>query len=242
MYISPTASGIPWIYHFQQRLFNGSEKIQTITNWSTPWTIYDVICFFAFANFYQMFIKNYFQVCSCSTDLFNMQKQVRMKAWSEERFSKSKVWFYDGCNFDPTKLLQTFLYEDWDFGFCIGSSIITNRRRTKTSSSCILFDINLNCINQLQDSQQITPRYYKLVFRMSSLFWKHLTLGDCIYRSQKSWIFHICSCLKLSPNSLEHVIITLQFHHYISAKKTTRIIICLVSKEKQYISNNEDFF
>jgi len=177
-----------------------------------------------------MFIKNYFQVCSCSTDLFNVQKQVRMKAWSEERFSKSEVWFYDSCNFDPTRLLQTFIYGDWDFGFCIRSSIITNRRRTKTSSSCILFDINLSCINQLQDSQQITLRYRKLVFRMAPLSWKHLTLDDFIYRLKKSWIFHIYSCLKLLPNSLEHVIITLQFHHYISTKKTTRIIIRLVSK------------
>lgn len=35
------------------------EKIQAITDWLTPMIVWDVQCFIGFANFYEIFIKNY---------------------------------------------------------------------------------------------------------------------------------------------------------------------------------------
>jgi hypothetical protein len=40
------------------------KNIQANTDWSTPKTVRDVQCFLGFANFYQIFIKNYSQVAA----------------------------------------------------------------------------------------------------------------------------------------------------------------------------------
>jgi hypothetical protein len=38
------------------------KKIQTIIDWITPSSIWDVQCFLGFANFYRIFIKDYFKI------------------------------------------------------------------------------------------------------------------------------------------------------------------------------------
>jgi hypothetical protein len=44
-------------------------KVQTIVDWTTPTSIHDVQCFFAFANFYWRFNMNYFTIAPLFTDL-----------------------------------------------------------------------------------------------------------------------------------------------------------------------------
>jgi hypothetical protein len=45
------------------------KKIQAATDWSIPKIVRDVQCFFVFANFYRIFIKNYSQVAAPLTQL-----------------------------------------------------------------------------------------------------------------------------------------------------------------------------
>jgi len=52
----------------------GPKKIQAITNWATSQVVHDVLCFLVFANFYQIFIKNYSQATAPLTHIICKDK------------------------------------------------------------------------------------------------------------------------------------------------------------------------
>jgi len=67
----------------------------------------------------------------CSIDLVNMHKEVGLRTWSGESFTKSQNCFYYGSNFNSFRLFKTLLHRNWCIKFCIRSSFIANLRWKK---------------------------------------------------------------------------------------------------------------
>jgi hypothetical protein len=65
------------------------KKIQAVTDWSISKTVRDVQCFFGFANFYWIFIRNYSQVAASFTRLTCKDKLE----WGPKAFQDLKATF-----------------------------------------------------------------------------------------------------------------------------------------------------
>jgi hypothetical protein len=52
------------------------KKIQTIVDWIVSSSVWDVQCFLGFANFYRIFIKDYFKIATLLTRLSGKDKFV----------------------------------------------------------------------------------------------------------------------------------------------------------------------
>jgi hypothetical protein len=68
------------------------KKIQAVIDWSTPKTVRDVQCFLRFANFYQIFIKNYSQVAAPLTWL-TCKDKLEWEPEAQKAFQDLKAIF-----------------------------------------------------------------------------------------------------------------------------------------------------
>lgn len=147
------------------------------------------------------------------------------------KLSKSQDHFYGGLSFDSS---WPFLYIDW----CITFSL-HRKDDKKTSSNWIVFKNILSHGNQFWDHNKRT-HYCGLISRMVSFFLKWVTSCDCMYWSQQSFIFHVCSYIKLSAMLLEQAIILLWLCHHIWAWIIIRIIRCFVAKILYCVQKNNN--
>jgi hypothetical protein len=95
------------------------KKIQAVMDWLTPKTVRDVQCFIGFANFYQIFIKNYSQVAALLTRL-TCKDKLKLGPEAQQAFQDLKASFTTAPILVHSDFSKPFYMETDALDFALG--------------------------------------------------------------------------------------------------------------------------
>ena len=96
------------------------KKIQAVLEGATPKTVHDVQCFLGFANFYEIFIKNYLKIAAPLTQL-TCKDKLDWNSNAEKAFQLLKIAFTTAPVLVHPDSSKPFFMETDAFDFALGA-------------------------------------------------------------------------------------------------------------------------
>ncbi len=203
-------------------------KVQTIVDWATPTSIWDVQCFFEFTNFYWQSITHYSMIVTPLIDLIWKDQPFSWRVEAEYAFQYLKAFFMIApllVHVDPSK---PFILEmdtsDFALGVVLSQVGIDNLFHPVGFRFRKFFPIKINYDIHDKELLAIMDAFEE---------WCHLFEGPqheiTVHSYHKNFLtFHDGWCVESMSSSMGIIFLSISVHDYLLSKTTTRGTRCVI--------------